>query len=87
MVKIKMRISKDECCRCISCGNSREQSLEMFELKIGAFTFFLCDSCNEVILQKALKANCLVNGKLKTKNDLKVIRKRRIALQEEEGLT
>jgi hypothetical protein len=58
----------------------------MFELKIGPTTLVLCDSCNEVILQKALKANCIVNGRLKTKNDLKVIRKRSIALHEEEGL-
>lgn len=80
--KIKMRISKDECCRCTSCGNTKEQSIEMFELKIGAFTFFLCDSCNEVILQKALKATCLVNAKVKTKRDLKIIKQRK---REREG--
>lgn len=37
----------------------------------------LCDYCNDQLLHKTLKASCNVNGKLKSKEDLAVINKRR----------
>lgn len=80
--KIKMRINKEEVCTCNSCGAKPDESLEMFDVAIGSFMIVVCDNCMNVLFQKTLKATCLVNAKVKTKRDLKIIKQRK---REREG--
>lgn len=71
-----MRINKSDC-NCNSCNASSEESIEMFDIKIGNFQIVVCDNCMNVLFQKTLKATCIVNAKLKTKKDLAIIKKRK----------
>lgn len=75
--KIKMRISKNENAECSSCGDSKEKVLDMFDICIGNDEFCICDRCMGVLFQKALKASCMVNNRLKSKHDLAVISRRK----------
>ena len=78
--RIKMRVSKNDCW-CSSCGAKRKQSLEMFDICIGNMIFTLCDECNDELFRKTLKASCIVNGKLKTDEDMKIINNRKRMLK------
>lgn len=73
---IKMRINKDRDSRCCECGDHRSDVLDMFDLCIGGNVLTLCDVCNEKILYKTLKAECYKNGRVKTPQDMTVMRKR-----------
>lgn len=77
---IKMRVSKNDC-SCSSCGAKRKQSLEMFDICIGNMIFTLCDECNDELFRKTLKASCIVNGKLKSAEDMKIINNRKRMLK------
>jgi hypothetical protein len=48
----------------------------MFDLCVGGTILTFCDRCNEVILHKTLCAECNKNGRVKTPEDMKVMRKR-----------
>ena len=76
--KIKMRICKDGEAKCKICGQPRDKSLEIFEI---AFTekqvIRICDLCNEQLLSKSLKASCIVNHRVKSPIDMKVIGNRK----------
>lgn len=76
--KIRMRVNKDENPVCKVCGNGKKKSLEFFDI---AFTdkhiITICDSCNEDLFNKTLKATCSVNAKLKSHRDLAIIQNRR----------
>ena len=75
---IKMRTVKEPDAVCKICRATRKQSLEIFEImftKKAKLT--LCDLCNDKLLYKTLKASCNVNAKLKSKEDIAVINKRR----------
>lgn len=74
--RIKMRVSKNDYC-CSSCNARRKESLEMFDVCIGNVILTLCDECNDELFRKTLKASCIVNGKLKSADDMKVINNRK----------
>lgn len=75
---IKMRTVKEQDAVCKICGATRKQSIEIFEIMFTEKAkLTLCDYCNDQLLYKTLKASCNVNGKLKSKEDLAVINKRR----------
>lgn len=79
MSGIKMRISKSEYAKCDCCGCERSQVLDMYDIRLGmaqAFVVTICDVCNEELLAKSLKASCLTNGRLKSKEDIAIIKKR-----------
>ena len=78
--RIKMRVSKNDC-SCSSCGAKRKQSLEMFDVCIGNMIFTLCDECIDELFRKTLKASCIVNGKLKSKEDIMIINNRKRMLK------
>ena len=78
--RIKMRVSKNDCC-CSSCNAKRKESLEMFDVCIGNVILSLCDECNDELFRKTLKASCIVNGKLKSAEDMKIINKRKRMLR------
>lgn len=78
---VKMRVNKQATPRCRSCGATRKNSIELFDISFGeanAIEITICDKCNETLFNKSLKATCAVNAKLKSPADLKVIRNRAV---------
>ena len=75
---IKMRVNKNPDSVCDICHKSRNQVLDMFDLSLNNHITTLCDVCNNELFNKALKANCYTNHRLKDKHDMKVIQKRNI---------
>lgn len=73
---IRMRNSKDLDSVCCECGEHRKEVLDMFDICIGGNIFTICDVCNEMLLSKTLSAECAKNARVKTPEDMKVIRKR-----------
>ncbi|MBR6605156.1 MAG: hypothetical protein IKK92_04705 [Prevotella sp.] len=71
-----MRNNKDPNSVCDSCGDERKNTLEMFDLCIGTTIVTICDVCNEQILKKTLAGECNKNARIKTPQDMKVMRKR-----------
>lgn len=73
---IKMRNSKNENAVCCECGQTRKQVLDMFDVCIGGNIFTICDVCNETLLHKTLSAECYKNGRIKSQQDMAILRKR-----------
>lgn len=73
---IKMRVNKNPDAICDICHKSRKSVLDMFDLSLNNHITTLCDVCNNELFNKALKANCYTNHRLKDKHDMKVIQKR-----------
>lgn len=73
---IKMRNNRESDSVCCECGDARKDVLDMFDLCIGGNVFTFCDVCNEQLLFKTLKAECAKNARVKTQEDMRVIRKR-----------
>lgn len=77
--QIRMRVCKDEEAVCKVCGKSRKESLDIFELSFTEKQIIrICDLCNETLLSKSLKASCMINGRVKSNADMRVIRTRNI---------
>lgn len=77
-MSIKMRSNNDENAVCKVCGENKHNCLGMFDI---AFTkkhiITICDKCNNELFYKTLKADCKVNAKLKSKDDLDIIATRK----------
>lgn len=73
---IRMRNSKDQDSVCCECGEHRKEVLDMFDVCVGGNIFTICDRCNEALFYKTLNAECYKNGRIKTPEDMKVMRKR-----------
>lgn len=73
---IKMRNNKSLDSVCCECGTARKNVLDMFDVCIGGNVFTICDECNEALFYKTLKAECYKNERVKTQNDLRVLRMR-----------
>ncbi len=73
---IKMRNNKDSDSVCCECGDHRKDVLDMFDICVGGNIFTICDRCNEVLLHKTLCAEVAKNGRVKTQEDMRVMRKR-----------
>lgn len=73
---IRMRNSKDPNSVCCECGDHRKEVLDMFDVCVGGNIFTICDRCNEVLLHKTLCAECAKNGRVKSPQDMAIIRKR-----------
>lgn len=73
---IRMRNSKDPNSTCCECGHYRKDVLDMYDICIGGQIFTICDECNEVLLHKTLCAECNKNHRVKTQEDMAVIRRR-----------
>ena len=74
---IKMRNNTKPDAICCECGESQKEVLNMFDLWIGGTIFTICDVCNEKILSKCLSAEVMKNGRVKSKHDIEIIRKRK----------
>lgn len=73
---IKMRNNTEEDACCCNCGEKQREVLNMFDLCIGEQVFTICDRCNNQILMKCLRAECMKNGRTKSSRDMAIIRKR-----------
>lgn len=79
MSGIKMRVNKLESAKCDCCGCERSQALDMYDIRLGrsqAFVITICDGCNEELFKKTLRASCMTNDRLKSKEDIAIIRRR-----------
>lgn len=74
---IKMRNNTKSDAICCECGERQDQVLNMFDLCIGGNIITICDVCNEKMLSKCLSAEVMKNGRVKSKNDMAIIRKRK----------
>ena len=80
---IRMRNNSKSDAVCCECGESQKDVLNMFDLCIGGNIFTICDVCNEKIFNKCLSAELVKNGRVKSQQDIAIIRKRKnkISLQ------
>lgn len=81
---IKMRISKDKFFTCNACGNDRSKSVEVFDLAFQIpnnipTIMHLCDRCVSELMDKTLKARCMVDGMMKSSKQMSVINGRKRA--------
>ena len=74
---IKMRNNTKPDAICCECGEGQKDVLNMFDLCIGGNIFTICDVCNEKILSKCLSAEVMKNGRVKSKQDVAIISKRK----------
>jgi len=79
---INMRITKDSEPICSACGNGKQTSIEIFDVRIapgktGATVFRLCDKCISEMFDKTLKARCMVDGMIKSSKQMAVINERK----------
>lgn len=81
---VKMRVAKDkkECCH--SCGNNIENSVEMFDMAFQVpgqkpTIIHICDRCVSEVMDKTLKARCMVDGMLKSPKQIRIINGRKQA--------
>lgn len=63
---------------CDACGNGQKESLRMFDLKVGSLKATICDECNQHLFSKSLSATVLTDSKVKSKEDLKLINRRKL---------
>lgn len=73
---IRMRNNKDPNSICCECGDNRKEVLDMFDVCVGGNIFTICDICNEALFYKTLRAECNKNARVKTPQDMAVMRKR-----------
>ena len=68
---IKMRVNQNKNSQCGECSCSWKDTEEMYDTVICGNMFTLCKDCMEVLFQKALRASCMYNGKVKSQEDIK----------------
>ena len=73
---IKMRNNTKRDAVCCECAKARKQVLDMFDVCVGGNIFTICDACNDALFYKTLRANCYVNGRVKSKEDIAIINQR-----------
>jgi len=73
---IKMRVNNKRDSVCCECGMPKNKVLDMFDVQIAGQIFTICDECNRELFSKTLKAECYKNGRVKTKEDMAIIRLR-----------
>lgn len=79
-----MRISKDREDACNACGNDGKQSVVMFDMRLAVkgqngLILHLCDRCVSEMMDKTLKARCMVDGMIKSPQQMRVINGRKQA--------
>lgn len=72
---IRMRVNNNLKSKCENCRCEYKNTSEMYDLQICETKFVLCKMCIDELLHKTLKADCLFNGKTKSKEDLERIRR------------
>lgn len=75
-MSIKMRHNRDCGSRCCNCGNTANNALGMYDVKVGGHLFTICDVCNRELLDKTLKVEVEKNARVKSGLDMAIIRSR-----------
>lgn len=86
MIKMRMLGTKksDKHKTCTSCGNGFEKSIAIFDVcfqvpEQNGVIITLCDNCTSMLFDKTLKARCMVDGMIKSPNQIKIINGRKQA--------
>ena len=74
---IKMRTNKDPDAVCCECWATADQSLGMFDICIGGTVHTVCDLCTDKILSKTVSAIVGINHRVKSPQDMDIIRRRK----------
>lgn len=80
---VKMGICHNPDAYCNECSVKWTHTREMYRLKLFGTEWTVCKGCADRLFQKLLRASCMYDGKVKTKEDKeRAARERRIS---EEG--
>ena len=79
-MSIKMRVKKEKESECFVCKTIWLNTKEMYDLRFESNldetrTLTLCKSCVDELFNKTLRANCLYNNRIKSKEDMERIRR------------
>ena len=79
-MSIKMRVNKEKESECFVCKTTWLYTHEMYDLRfesklVETRTLTLCKSCVDELFNKTLRASCLYNGRVKSKEDMERIRR------------
>lgn len=69
---VNFRKAKQGCNPCTSCGASWEESVDMYEYRIGKQSGVLCDVCLKEMFSKSLKVTTIIDGEKKDRRQLAV---------------
>ena len=75
-----MRVNKEKESECFVCKTTRPNTHEMYDLRFESKldetrTLTLCKSCVDELFSKTLRASCLYNSRIKSKEDMERIRR------------
>lgn len=73
---IKARVNKKRESICAECGAGRDDSLDLFDIKLAGKVITVCDKCADDLLYKSLGCVCYVNHRTKSPKDMRIIRQR-----------
>ena len=79
-MSIKMRVNKEKESECFVCKTIWQNTHEMYDLRFESKldetrTLTLCKTCVDELFNKTLRASCLYNGRVKSKEDMERIRR------------
>lgn len=79
-MSIKMRVNKEKESECFVCKTTWQNTHEMYDLRFESKldetrTLTLCKSCVDELFNKTLRASCLYNSRIKSKEDMERIRR------------
>jgi len=84
---IRMRVNRHKESHCCECLKGWNDVSEMYDIQAGGNAFIMCRKCMETLSRKLLKASCLYDGRIKTKEDMERIRRERAEKLPEGHLT
>ena len=79
-MSIKMRVNKEKESECFVCKTTWQNTHEMYDLRFESKldetrTLTLCKTHVDELFNKTLRASCLYNGRVKSKEDMERIRR------------
>ena len=88
-MSVKMRVNNETDSKCDCCKAEWENTGVMYDIKFGSKTVTICRKCSDVLFQKNLRAACMYNAKVKTKQDQARISREMLytGIKSEGGLT
>lgn len=84
---INFRKAKQGCNPCTSCGSSWEESVDMYEYRIGKQSGVLCDVCLKEMFSKSLKVTTLIDGETKDERQIRVKNERSLKMQKSSNMS
>jgi hypothetical protein len=67
---IKMRVNRNEESVCEFCNDKWMNVQEMYDMMLIERKYTICKRCMSELFMRILKADCMYNGKIKSKEDL-----------------